>query len=107
MLPYHPDFLKSDFWAWSAWIFFLTTLKCGRGQKSGAHNPELKKVRFLDLEKLPADQWLDYPPSVISLNIRPCTYGEFSSMLSKPAGGKQPPPQPWPSPQEMAPYRRI
>ncbi len=28
-------------------------------------------------------------------------------MLSKPAGGKQPTPQPWPSPQEMAPYRRI
>ncbi len=28
-------------------------------------------------------------------------------MLSKPAGGKQPTPQPWPSPPEMAPYRRI
>ncbi len=31
----------------------------GRGQKSGAHNPEPKKVRFLDLEKLPADQRLE------------------------------------------------
>jgi hypothetical protein len=28
-------------------------------------------------------------------------------MLSKPAGGKQPSPQPWPSPPEMPPYRRI
>jgi hypothetical protein len=28
-------------------------------------------------------------------------------MLSKPARGKQPTPQPWPSPPEMAPYHRI
>ncbi len=28
-------------------------------------------------------------------------------MLSKPARGKQPTPQPWPSPLEMAPYHRI
>ncbi len=28
-------------------------------------------------------------------------------MLSKPDGGKQPTPQPWPSPPEMAPYCRI
>ncbi len=28
-------------------------------------------------------------------------------MLFKPAGGKQPTPQPWPSPPEMAPYRCI
>ncbi len=32
---------------------------------------------------------------------------EGVSMLSKPARGKQPTPQPWPSPPEMAPYRRI
>ncbi len=28
-------------------------------------------------------------------------------MLFKPAGGKQPTPQPWPLPPEMSPYRRI
>jgi hypothetical protein len=28
-------------------------------------------------------------------------------MLSKPARGKQPTPQPWPLPLEMAPYRRM
>ncbi len=33
----------------------------------------------------------------------PATY-EGVSMLFKPAGGKQPTPQPWPSQPEMAPY---
>ncbi len=36
----------------------------------------------------------------------PTTYGGVS-MLSKPAGGKQPTPQPWQLPPEMAPYHRI
>ncbi len=45
-------------------------------------------------------------PHEASVIFRPTMY-EGVSMLSKPAGGKQPTPQPWSLPPEMSPYRRI